>query len=49
MPIQTTNKPQNADKTRPAGVGNQPNTRTPRKLPTMSQMGFTKVKSTRMK
>lgn len=49
MTIQVTTKKQNTDQTRPKGVGNQMNKRTPPKLATMSQMGFTKVKSTRMK
>lgn len=50
MPIQTTTRPQNnAKDTRPKGNQHSPNTRTPRKLATMSEMGFTKVKSTRMK
>ena len=48
MPVQTTSTPQNSDKTRPAGVKNQENTRTPRKIPSMSEMGIKKVKSTRM-
>ena len=47
MPIEITIKPQNSDRVRPAGVKNQENTRTPRKIPSMSQMGITKVKSTR--
>ncbi len=50
MPIQTTNKPQNSsEKSRPAGVSNQMNTRTTKKIPSMSQMGIKKVKSTRIK
>ncbi len=48
MPIEVTIKPQNSDRVRPAGVKNQENTRTPRTIPTMSQMGIKKVKSTRM-
>ena len=49
MPVQTTTTPQESElKTRPKGHQHSPNVRTPRKLATMSEMGFKKVKSTRM-